>query len=32
MKTPFKLQFLDHVALRVNDLEQSADWYEKVIG
>ncbi|MCE2612811.1 VOC family protein [Flavobacteriaceae bacterium D16] len=32
MKTPFKLKFLDHVALRVKDLEQSADWYEKVLG
>lgn len=26
------LQFLDHVALRVQDLEVSAIWYEKVLG
>ena len=32
MKTPFKIQFLDHVALKVKDLEQSAEWYEKVLG
>ncbi|MDX1315822.1 MAG: hypothetical protein R3356_10000 [Eudoraea sp.] len=25
MKTPFNIQFLDHVALRVNDLERSAE-------
>lgn len=32
MKTPFNIKFLDHVALRVKDLEQSAEWYEKVLG
>jgi catechol 2,3-dioxygenase-like lactoylglutathione lyase family enzyme len=28
----FKIQFLDHVAIRVRDLEASAAWYEKVFG
>lgn len=28
----FKIQFLDHVAIRVKDLEASAAWYEKVFG
>lgn len=26
------LSFLDHVAIRVKDLNTSADWYEKVLG
>ena len=29
---PFQIRFLDHVAIRVRDLEVSAQWYEKVIG
>ena len=32
MKTPFRLQFLDHVALMVRDLQVSAEWYENVLG
>lgn len=28
----FKIDFLDHVALHVKDLEVSASWYEKVLG
>lgn len=28
----FKIDFLDHVAIRVKDLETSAAWYEKVLG
>ena len=27
-----EINFLDHVAIRVIDLEISADWYEKVLG
>jgi len=27
-----EINFLDHVAIRVIDLEVSADWYEKVLG
>ncbi|WP_353777692.1 VOC family protein [Winogradskyella sp. 3972H.M.0a.05] len=27
-----QLEFLDHVAIRVADLEISANWYEKVLG
>lgn len=28
----FQIDFLDHVAIRVTDLEASAQWYEKVLG
>ena len=28
----FKIAFLDHVAIRVKDLEVSAEWYKKVLG
>jgi catechol-2,3-dioxygenase len=28
----FNLTFLDHVAIRVKDIEFSAQWYEKVLG
>ena len=28
----FKINFLDHVAIRVKDLEASANWYKKVLG
>ena len=28
----FKINFLDHVAIRVKDLVLSATWYEKVLG
>lgn len=31
MKT-FEVGFLDHVAIRVKDIELSAQWYEKVLG
>ena len=31
MKT-FEVGFLDHVAIRVKDVEFSARWYEKVLG
>ena len=30
MNTPIQLRFLDHVAIKVADLERSAQWYEKV--
>lgn len=30
--TNFEIDFLDHVAIRVRDLEVSAVWYEKVLG
>jgi len=29
---PFTLDFLDHVAIRVADIQASAAWYEKVLG
>jgi len=28
----FKIDFLDHIAIRVKDLDASAAWYEKVFG
>lgn len=28
----FKINFLDHVAIRVNNLGQSAQWYEETLG
>ncbi|PTX58710.1 catechol 2,3-dioxygenase-like lactoylglutathione lyase family enzyme [Kordia periserrulae] len=28
----FKLDFLDHVAIRVKDIDASVAWYEKVLG
>lgn len=28
----FKLDFLDHVAIRVKDIDASVDWYKKVLG
>ena len=28
----FKIEFLDHVAIRVKDLEISARWYQEVLG
>ena len=28
----FTLDYLDHVAIRVKDIEVSASWYEKVLG
>lgn len=27
-----KIEYLDHVAIRVKSLEESADWYERVLG
>lgn len=29
---PFEIEFLDHVAIMVADLEASSKWYEKVLG
>jgi len=29
---PFQINFLDHVAIKVNDMAISIEWYEKVIG
>jgi len=31
-KSPIHIDFLDHVALRVADIEASVLWYEKVLG
>ena len=31
-KPNFQINFLDHVAIRVQDLEASAQWYEQVLG
>lgn len=28
----FQIDFLDHVAIRVRDIESSAHWYERVLG
>ena len=28
----FELKYLDHIAIRVRDLEKSAKWYEEVLG
>ncbi len=28
----FKINFLDHVAIRVSDLRQSVQWYEETLG
>lgn len=28
----FEVRFLDHVAIRVKDIELSAQWYERVLG
>ena len=30
--TTFDINFLDHVAIRVKNLEASVDWYEQVLG
>ena len=30
--TKFEINFLDHIAIRVQDLNESAAWYEKVLG
>jgi catechol-2,3-dioxygenase len=32
MEESIKLEFLDHVAIRVKDLEASVNWYETVLG
>ena len=31
-KNKIEIEFLDHVAIRVTDMEASAKWYEKVLG
>ena len=30
--TKFSLNYLDHIAIRVKDMEASAQWYKKVLG
>lgn len=32
MNNSFQIKFLDHVAIRVADMEVSAEWYQKVLG
>ncbi|WP_235298196.1 VOC family protein [Portibacter marinus] len=32
MTEPIDLQYIDHVAIRVKDLGESAKWYSKVLG
>ena len=32
MKDRIQINFLDHVAIRVKDLDSSADWYQSVLG
>tara|TARA_E500000318_G_scaffold75270_1_gene69853 strand:+ start:912 stop:1328 length:417 start_codon:yes stop_codon:yes gene_type:complete len=32
MNNKLKIEFLDHVAIRVKDIEVSIQWYEKVLG
>lgn len=32
MKNELKLDFLDHIAIRVKDMQISAEWYQKVLG
>jgi catechol 2,3-dioxygenase-like lactoylglutathione lyase family enzyme len=32
MSHPFQIDFLDHVAILVQDMERSAQWYEEVLG
>ena len=29
---PFQINFLDHVAIRVKDMDATAQWYERVLG
>jgi len=31
METKLKLDFLDHVAIRVSDIDRSINWYQKVL-
>ena len=31
-KPSFDISFLDHVAIRVTDLDRSATWYEQTLG
>ena len=32
MPVPFHIDFLDHVAIRVANMERSQQWYERVLG